>query len=1176
MQAPKIDPRSFDEIVAETEELVGQLTPWQPGTQLDPGGALIRIFGRYAEIVTERLNRVPEKSFLAFLNLIGADLDPALSARVPLTFQLATDSPVDAFIPAGTQAAAPPAEGEDEEAVFETERDLLATRAQLLQVYTRDFDQGRDQDRFGHHTAAATGMADAPFPLFAGNQPLNHLLYVACETLLNLEEPTDIALHFKSKAAALLQTLPITWSRWDDEAEVWTPFPTEAVSSSAKGDECVINIQACPPLKANEVNGVEGGWLRGQLNIPLPPRQRDIGLDGMAKGRGKPTVVTLPVTPFSSSNVGKYFFLCGEDAFARRGAMALLDVELAQVGAGSKLSLTCEYLATKTDGGVEWRPLLMEDGTKAFTQDGRIQIQIPAGESWQVSARQEWTSRWIRFTLAGTYSTMPAIKALIASTEWRLPTIDEALVALPGDRPPILATNGLANGTTLDLTKDFNPFGDQPQFNDTFYLAYGHVVSAIGVDDGDRVDIQIELSTAGIAGGHGADGGNVTLIWEYWNGRRWIRLGQSTNANPSVAPQTYSFNDSTNALTRNGIVAFNLPVDVAANMVSDVEDHWLRVRMVDGNYGHDAGYEAVMLTINGSEIPSYKPFEANYAPPIIQTLGFDVSAKLAFSLSACCTYNDFAYVDHTPTVTAAAGIETGNDSAQGFAPFTPTVDAEPAAYLGFDRPFDNRSVTLYAQVLPPTPEQVLPNEFQEKVYDDPPQLIWEYATADGWARLGVIDETKAFSDRGLIRFIGPRDFTRRPRFGHNLCWLRVRWVSGEFTISPHAERLRLNTIWARQSTTIANEILGSSNGEANQHFQTVQQPVQPEQQLDIRESELSAADIEQLRAEEVLSLTLDDNGEISEVWVCWQEVPDFYGSGPRDRHYILDHMTGAIQFGDGLHGLVPPVGINNVRMANYCIGGGPLGNRAKETIVQLKSTIPYVDGVTNFEPAMGGAPRETITHVKEFGPRTLRHRNRAVTRDDVEDLAYEASPNVARARAIPPSFRPLDLWLDLGNPKQNVTQHQDVEEAGRLGLIIVPQSDSPRPAPGPDLLEQVRASVLSLMGATADLWVSGPDWMEVTVSASIVPVSLTAADFVGEQITAALEAFLHPLTGGYAGRGWQFGRRPYRSDLYALIERIAGVDHVHELSIAESPSIAELTPGRFLIYSGHHQIDVII
>ncbi len=119
----------------------------------------------------------------------------------------------------------------------------------------------------------------------------------------------------------------------------------------------------------------------------------------------------------------------------------------------------------------------------------------------------------------------------------------------------------------------------------------------------------------------------------------------------------------------------------------------------------------------------------------------------------------------------------------------------------------------------------------------------------------------------------------------------------------------------------------------------------------------------------------------------WHEVADFYGSGPRSRHYVLDHLTGEMRFGDGLNGLIPPAGIGNIRLGALSNRRGKAGNRPAGTIVQLKTTVPYVDKVTNTEAAAGGADAETLDSLLERAPRTLRHGNRAVTVEDYEDLA---------------------------------------------------------------------------------------------------------------------------------------------------------------------------------------------
>jgi hypothetical protein len=87
---PKIKDLSYAQLVTKTEELAQHFSDWKPPQDgsADAGRALIRIFGRMAMMVSDRLNRVPEKHFLAFLNLIGATQQPPRPARVPLTAYL--------------------------------------------------------------------------------------------------------------------------------------------------------------------------------------------------------------------------------------------------------------------------------------------------------------------------------------------------------------------------------------------------------------------------------------------------------------------------------------------------------------------------------------------------------------------------------------------------------------------------------------------------------------------------------------------------------------------------------------------------------------------------------------------------------------------------------------------------------------------------------------------------------------------------------------------------------------------------------------------------------------------------------------------------------------------------------------------------------------------------------
>jgi predicted phage baseplate assembly protein len=245
-------------------------------------------------------------------------------------------------------------------------------------------------------------------------------------------------------------------------------------------------------------------------------------------------------------------------------------------------------------------------------------------------------------------------------------------------------------------------------------------------------------------------------------------------------------------------------------------------------------------------------------------------------------------------------------------------------------------------------------------------------------------------------------------------------------------------------------------------------------------------------------------------------------------------------------------------MAAYRTGGGlagnrPAGNSLSGDKAQLRGTVPYVDSVFQIEAADGGAAEESLDRLKSRGPRTLRHRDRAVALADFEDLAVQATTEVARARCLPA---------------------RGGTDAGTVSLIAVPRSAAAKPVPTLELLGRVKAYLEARLSPVVDLRVVGPDWLEVTVTAEVVPHVLEAASDVQTAVLERLSAFLHPLTGGFDGRGWELGRKPYRSDLFALIEGTPGIDHVRRLAVSEVAREGGARAERFLVYSGEHAITV--
>ena len=74
-------------------------------------------------------------------------------------------------------------------------------------------------------------------------------------------------------------------------------------------------------------------------------------------------------------------------------------------------------------------------------------------------------------------------------------------------------------------------------------------------------------------------------------------------------------------------------------------------------------------------------------------------------------------------------------------------------------------------------------------------------------------------------------------------------------------------------------------------------------------------------------------------------------------------------------------------------------------------------------------------------------------------------------------------------------------------------------------------------------------------------------------VKGALANFLHPLRGGANNSGWGFGRMPYKSDLFRLIEGVRGVEYVRDVrifSMAQREDVEQsnhflVSPGEFTV-----------
>src|SRR5207245_11133026 len=124
LPVPNLDDRRFQDLVDDAKRLVQQKCPeWTDHNVSDPGVTLIETFAWMTDQVLYRLNRVPDRNYVKFLELIGVRLFPPTAARAAITFWLAGPQPATVHIRPGTQVATLRTES-DEAIAFTTVGDL--------------------------------------------------------------------------------------------------------------------------------------------------------------------------------------------------------------------------------------------------------------------------------------------------------------------------------------------------------------------------------------------------------------------------------------------------------------------------------------------------------------------------------------------------------------------------------------------------------------------------------------------------------------------------------------------------------------------------------------------------------------------------------------------------------------------------------------------------------------------------------------------------------------------------------------------------------------------------------------------------------------------------------------------------------------------------------------------
>jgi predicted phage baseplate assembly protein len=259
LPVPNLDDRRFQDLVDDAKRLVQQRCPeWTDHNVSDPGVTLIEAFAWMTDQLLYRLNRVPDRNYVKFLELIGVRLFPPSAARGEVTFWLSAPQADAVRIAGGTQVATIRTETDDA-VVFTTLDDLPIVPVQLAYVLTSaDGKRHMDRTTEAQNGRSFTAFDEAPK---AGNLLLVGLSEAAPANAVRLDLRCTI------EGVGVDPTWPpLAWEAWTGDA--WTACELERDTTGGlnRDGEVIVHVPAGHAVSV--VEKLRAGWLRARVTEP--------------------------------------------------------------------------------------------------------------------------------------------------------------------------------------------------------------------------------------------------------------------------------------------------------------------------------------------------------------------------------------------------------------------------------------------------------------------------------------------------------------------------------------------------------------------------------------------------------------------------------------------------------------------------------------------------------------------------------------------------------------------------------------------------------------------------------------------------------------------------------------------------------------------------------------------
>ena len=264
LPAPNLDDRRFQDLVDEAKRMIQRKWPewtgWTDHNVSDPGVTLIETFAFMVDQLVYRLNRVPDRTYIKLLDLIGLRLQPPTAASAPVTFWLTAPRPDDVIVAKGTEVATERTDAA-EALVFRTAAELDIIACQLSSVAS---------------SPAAGEAIDVTDSLSAGQDVLlfsprpspGDSFYVG---LSNAVPSCVVAVRFLGQVEGYginPDRAPRLWQAWDGAQWIACEIERDETGGFNRAGVVVLHVPA--GHTASTIASKRGGWLRCVVTAPAP------------------------------------------------------------------------------------------------------------------------------------------------------------------------------------------------------------------------------------------------------------------------------------------------------------------------------------------------------------------------------------------------------------------------------------------------------------------------------------------------------------------------------------------------------------------------------------------------------------------------------------------------------------------------------------------------------------------------------------------------------------------------------------------------------------------------------------------------------------------------------------------------------------------------------------------